>query len=345
MDGLFPEVAMAFKKLTAVFIIMLTLFITYLHYSTAVAVHTLHNIYRELYYIPVLLGALAYGIAGALLAYLLVFILYLPYVIATWPGSILNETNRLLPLLIQGVFAFIAGYLVDRERRQRMQSERDRSLAEIGRIATVIVHDLKNPLIAISGFAKRLKEGRGHAGKAVDVIINSTAQMEMIVASVLDFARPLRLEIKRMDVREIVQRAGESCRIKAEQKEVILSLDLPTHPVSTSIDAFHFERALENLVTNAIEASGRNQNVSIAVAELKSTTIITITDKGSGMDAETLENVFVPFYTKKNDGTGLGMPIAKKIIEGHKGTIHIDSKTGQGTSITIEVPCDPEAKN
>jgi signal transduction histidine kinase len=133
--------------------------------------------------------------------------------------------------------------------------------------------------------------------------------------------------------------------MKAEQKDVILSLDLPPHPVDTSIDGFHFERALENLVMNAIEASGRNQSVSIIMADLKNMMIIKISDNGPGMDAETIANAFVPFYTKKNGGTGLGMPIAKKIIEGHKGTIRIDSKAGQGTSITIELPFDADAKN
>jgi signal transduction histidine kinase len=336
---------MIIRKFTAIFIVALTLFITYLHYSTASAVHTLHNIYRELYYLPVLLGALSYGLAGALLSYILVFILYVPYVITTWPGSILNETNRLLPLLMQGLFAFIAGYLVYRERKQRIQSERDRYLADIGRIATVIVHDLKNPLIAISGFAKRLKEGRGNVDKAVDVIINSAAQMEKIVASVLDFARPLRLELKRMDLRDVVKRAGDFCKIKAEQKEVILSLDLPQHPVDMSIDRFHFERALENLVTNAIEASDRNHSVSIILAQLKNMMTITITDNGPGMDDEILANIFIPFYTRKRGGTGLGMPIAKKIIEGHQGNIRIDSKAGQGTQVIIELPYEGEAES
>ncbi len=334
---------MRLKKYTAIFIAALTLLITYLHYSTAVAVHALHNIYRELYYIPVLLGALAYGLTGALLSYALVFVLYLPYVIMTWPGSILNETNRLLPLLMQGLFAFIAGYLVDRERKQRIRAERDRNLADIGRIATVIVHDLKNHLIAISGFARRIKEGKGKTDAAAEVILNSAEQMEKIVASVLDFARPLRLELTRSDVRDIVKRAGDACRMKAEQKDVILSLDLPPEPVSRSIDSFHFERALVNLITNAIEASDGNQGVSIIMTADKKMLTIKITDNGSGMDGETLANVFIPFYTRKRGGTGLGMPIAKKIIEGHQGNIRIESKVGQGTEVTIELSYDAEA--
>jgi signal transduction histidine kinase len=329
---------MRLRKYTAVFIVVLTLFITYLHYSTAVTVRTLHNIYRELYYIPVLLGALTYGLTGALLSYLLVFVLYLPYVIMTWPGTFLNETNRLLPLLMQGLFAFIAGYLVDRERRQRTLLERDRYLADIGRIATVIVHDLKNPLIAIAGFARRIKEGKGKTDTAVQVIINSADQMQKIVTSVLDFAKPVQLEFNEADVRDAVNRAGDSCRMKAEQRGVILSIDLPSVPVNGSVDGFHLERALVNLITNAIEASGKDQRVSISMVTHKKTLAITIADSGSGMDDETLENIFVPFYTKKRGGTGLGMPIAKKIIEGHQGKMRINSKPGQGTEVTIVLP-------
>jgi two-component system, NtrC family, sensor histidine kinase HydH len=149
----YEEKIMPQNKLPAIAAAVITLFITYLHYSSVGAGHELHNIYRELYYIPVFLGALAYGLKGAALSYLLLFALYLPYVIMTWPGTLLNETNRLLPLLLQGLFAFIAGYLVDREKTQRTQVEKNRHLVEIGRIATVIVHDLKNPLIAIFGFA------------------------------------------------------------------------------------------------------------------------------------------------------------------------------------------------
>jgi two-component system sensor histidine kinase HydH len=197
------------KKYSAAVVIVLVGGITYLQYSTISPVLTLHNIYRELYYIPVVIGALTYGLAGALLSYLLIFCLYLPYVIITWPGSLFSETNRLLPLLLQGLFAVMTGYLIDRDRKQRAQLERDRYLADVGRITTVIVHDLKNPLIAIEGFAKRIKEGRGKTDIAAQVILKSADQMQKIMTSVLDFSRPLQLDIRQIDLRDIVKHAGE----------------------------------------------------------------------------------------------------------------------------------------
>jgi len=326
------------NKLPVIAIAVFTLFITYLHYSSVGAGHELHNIYRELYYIPVVLGALAYGLRGAALSYLLVFALYLPYVIMTWPGTLINETNRLLPLLLQGLFAFLAGYLVDREKTQRTQLEKSRHLAEIGRIATVIVHDLKNPLIAIFGFAKRIRDGKGKTDTAVRVIIDSAEKMQKIVNGVLDFAGPIQLELKEDDIRDIVKRGVDSCRMKAEQRGVVLSIDLPPAPVNMSVDSFHLERALVNLITNAIEASAGEQSVTVNITSKNKLIIIKIKDQGSGMDRVTLEKIFIPFYTKKSGGSGLGMPIAKKVIEGHQGKIQVSSKPGQGTELTIELP-------
>ncbi len=331
---------MRLRRYSGIVIVALTLFITYVHYASIGEGHALHNIYRELYYIPVLLGALAYGLLGALLSYLLVFVLYLPYVIMTWPGSLLNETNRLLPLLLQGLFAIIAGYLVDRERKQQEQLEKEQYLSAIGRVAAVIAHDLKNPLFAILGFAERIKEGKGKAEAEAQVIINSATQMEKIVHDVLDFARPTRWELKQEDMRNIITHACDSCRIKAEQKGVVLSIDLPSVPLNKGIDSFHMERALMNLITNAIEASGKEQRVSIALEAGGSSLRIRILDQGPGMEKETLENLFVPFYTKKRDGTGLGMSIAKKVVEGHGGKIRVNSMRGEGTAMTIELPYD-----
>jgi signal transduction histidine kinase len=326
------------KKYTIIFITALILLITYLHYTTGAKISTLHNIYRELYYLPVLLGALAYGLRGAAFSYLLIFILYLPYVLMNWTGDLLVDMNRFLPLLIQGLFAFTAGYLVDRNRKHEEQLERDRYLAGIGRVATVIVHDLKNPLIAIMAFAKRIKEGKGRVEVAMDQIIDSADHMQKIVNSALDFAKPIRLELKEVDVRHIIKHAVDSCRMKAEQRGVLLSINLPVLAILKSVDSCHLERALVNLISNAIESSEKEQYVSIDLMTQKEILVISIADSGSGMDKKTIDNIFAPFYTRKSGGTGLGMTIAKKIIEGHKGEIHVTSKPRHGTHVTIELP-------
>lgn len=316
----------------------LVLLITYLHYSTAHGILALHAIYRELYFIPLLFGALRFGLKGTLITYLFITVLYVPYIFMSWTGVFIAELNRLLDILILGVFAFLAGFFIDRDRRRRKQLQRDHYLANIGQVATTIVHDLKNPLITILGFARRIQEGKGKTDTAVQEIIGSAENMQKIVHDVLDFAKPLRLQLKEDDITNVINRACEFCKAKAEVQGVMISRNLPAEPVKVAIDSFYLERAIANLISNAIEASHEGQNTIVDVIPEKYYLSIRIKDEGPGMDKETLENIFIPFYSKKSGGTGLGMPIAKKIIEEHKGEIHLNSKPGQGTEITLRLP-------
>lgn len=326
------------KRYIAVIIVIFVLFISYLHYSTLPEIYSFHNVYKEFYYIPIFFGALAFGLRGALLIYLCIFVFELPFVIEGWTGAFVSELSRLFHLGLQGLFAVFAGYLVDRERKARERSEREKDLARIGQVATAIVHDLKNPIITILGFSKRIKDRKGNTDEAIDIVRDSAITMQKIVQDVLDFAKPLQLSLKREDMGEVIAKACQFCQTKAEAGEVGLITESPGHPVHAEIDGFHLERAMINLVSNAIEASGRGQDVKVGMALGKDTLTIKIMDQGPGMDRETLENIFTPFYTKKKEGTGLGMPIAKKVVEAHKGEIHVVSNPGTGTEVRIELP-------
>jgi signal transduction histidine kinase len=328
-----------FKRRYVSFIIgIFVLFITYLHYSTLPEIYSFHNIYKEFYYIPIFLGALAFGLRGTLLIYLCIFVFELPFVIEGWTGTFASEMSRLFHLGLQGLFAIFSGYLVDRERKTRERAEKERNLAKIGEVATAIVHDLKNPIITILGFSKHIKDRKGNADEAIDIVMDSALTMQKIVQGVLDFSKPLQLTPKQEDIREVIAKACQFCEAKAVEEGVNLLTMVPASPVYVELDSFHMERALINLVSNAIEASSRGQDVKVGTAPGKDTLAITIVDQGPGMDRETIENIFIPFYTKKKEGTGLGMPIAKKVVEAHKGKIYVDSKPGEGTKVRIELP-------
>ena len=242
----------------------LTILISYLHYSTVVSIHALLGIYTELYYIPVLLGALFFGLMGAIGTFIFVLVLYLPYVFLNLTGTFLSE--RLLALFFIGMFAVLTGTFIDRERRYREQFERDRYLMGLGQAATTIVHDLKNPLITIMGFAKRIMEKKENNDTDIQVIIESAEVMQKIVFDVLDFAKPIMLEIKTHDIRDIVTKSFEACKLKADENGTLLSLDLPSQSVMAEVDGFRVERALSNLINNAIEASGKGQHVRISMS-------------------------------------------------------------------------------
>jgi len=326
------------RKYAIIFIAFITLVITYLHYSTIPAIFELHDIYMEFYYIPVFLGGVLFGVRGAVLAFLFVLLTFIPYVLLHWSGDFLPEADTILHLALQGFFGLFAGFLIDRDRRRRKQMEKERYLTGLGQAATAIVHDLKNPLITIEGFARRIKEGKGEREGAAQAIMDAAGNMQKIVHDVLDFARPIRLELKEEDMRNVIARACDSCRAKTERWGINISTDLPDEPLNITIDSFNLERALINIINNAIEASEKGQDITVRTTAEKNHLVIGIRDHGSGMDRETLDNIFIPFYTKKNWGTGLGMCISKKIIEEHKGHIDIESRQGKGTEVTIMLP-------
>jgi signal transduction histidine kinase len=320
-------------------IVALTLLIIYLHFGT-MAQFSSRVVLDELYYLPLLLGVLWFGLKGVLVTWVLVSAAYLPFFSGIWTTTFPEVMDRVLHLVFTGVFTVVAYLLAERERTNREQAEQGRYLAVIGQVATVIVHDLKNPLISILGFARRIREGKGDIAQAARTIEDSAQTMERIVNSVLDFAKPLHLEFIDVDLRDSVRKASEFCRTKADARRVTLTTNLPSAQITAKIDCSYMERALINLIDNAIEASPHGAQVTITGVTDRDGVVITISDQGSGMDRETLATLFMPFFTTKAEGTGLGMPIAKKVIEAHDGTLDISSTVGVGTEATVRLSCN-----
>lgn len=321
-----------------VLILSSALIITYLHYSTLPQIHELHNVYAELYYLPILMGALVFGLRGSLLTYAGVSALYIPYIYLNWTGDFSFAANKLSHAFFSGTIAVIAGFLSDREKKLRIQSEKDHYLASLGRASAAIVHDLRSPLITVAGFAKRINEEKGDIKEESQYIANAARKMQLIVDDVMDFAKPVTLDVHLEDLGNVIKNACASCTARAREKEIDIVADVPPDPLPVPVDGLKMERALVNLISNAIDASFIGGRVSVDAEVRHGRLEIRIRDNGTGMDRETLENIFIPFYTKKSSGTGLGMAIAKKIVEGHDGKINIVSQENTGTEVTVELP-------
>ena len=325
------------KNYTVLAIFLVTILTTSLHFAT-MSQFSPYVVLEELYYLPLILGVLRFGLRGAIATWLFVSAAYLPFFFPPWTTSFPGYADRGLHLVLSGVVAIVVGLLVERERRYRIQGERERYLAGLGRVATVVVHDLKNPLISILGFARRIIEGRGDSDQAARKILESAQSMQRIVNEVLDFAKPMQLVPKKGDIGKTIQCAVEVCRTKSLERGVVLKVNLPAEPISVALDSFQVERALVNLIDNAIDASCSGEQVTITSYYDGKGLFITVKDQGTGMDSETLAHLFEPFYTSKADGTGLGMPIARKIFEEHGGILTIISKQGGGTEVTAWLP-------
>lgn len=292
----------------------------------------------EIYYLPLIFGVLQFDEKGAFATYLFVSA---AFIIGTWASALPQPAGCMLHLVLSGLVVLQAAILVNRLKKRHRQSEQERFFSGIGKAATVIVHDLKNPLISIMGFARRIQEGKGDTSLAALTITKSAQDMQRIVNDVLEFARPVRLDPKHEDLRQSIQRACETCWTKAEGRGIKLIVKLPPEPVMSDIDSYQLERALVNLIDNAVDASCHGGEVIVTATAGKNKIAITIKDHGEGMEQETLDNLFMLTYTTKDEGTGFGVPISKKIIEAHGGTIRVSSKKHFGTEVFIGLPLQP----
>lgn len=310
--------------------------ITYLDHSTP-SNQPLHSIYAELHHIPLLLAALIFGFRGALLVSLLLSLLFAAYV-ADWHGASLRLVDNSIHIIFPVIFALLIGFLVDLRNAHRKQLEQHRYLSGLGQAAAVLVHDLKNPLLNIKAAMRRCEKGAISLEETATTVRGTLERMEQIMNVALDFSKPLQLNRREEEATSLLRTMLESSTAKAEQEGVKLAISIKEEPLMVMVDQTYLERALVNLVNNAIEASQAGQSVLIRLFKRNDTAVIRIRDWGKGMDKETLRHLFIPFYSKKGSGTGLGMAVARKIVEEHGGRITVSSRPAAGTKIAIYLP-------
>jgi signal transduction histidine kinase len=245
------------------------------------------------------------------------------------------------------------GILTDSIARfQREASLRER-LSALGRLSTVVAHEVRNPLMIIKGSLRTLRrEGARpeEVREAAADIDTQVARLDRVVGDVLDFARPLRIEPARVDAAAIARDAAHA----ALEGAAGLSARFSFEPGATSLvtDGERLRAALVNLVTNArdgLEARAERSRVEPCAVEIGSRrldsgrVLLWIEDAGDGIAAADLPHVFEPYFTTKRTGTGLGLAIARKTIEALGGTLHLESRPGVGTRVEIELPSSAPA--
>jgi len=251
------------------------------------------------------------------------------------------------PLKLAGQHEGLILVFVDMTDVELAQREllRNRALTAIGQMTAQIAHEIKNPLGSI-GFAAELIRRRASALteedlEIVSVIERSVNHLRSIAAELLEFTRPKQLNRSEVDLNvlldEVLPLVSDRLEDKNIQVERLYSQDLqPGH-----YDESELRKLFLNLIINAIDASESGGTIQLATSRDGSGTLaVEVADRGSGMDAETRRRLFEPFYTTKSNGTGLGMSIAKKITELHRGDLSVASAPGKGTRITVRLPVD-----
>jgi signal transduction histidine kinase len=230
-------------------------------------------------------------------------------------------------------------------RFQREISQKER-LSSLGRLSTVIAHEVRNPLMIIKAALHELRQPRVSAAaihEAITDIDEEVVRLDRIVNEVLDFARPIRFEIASVDLNALCRDSAAAAEAAGAGPAVHMDLD-PALP-GVSIDPERVRIALVNMIVNARQAVNGHAAaeadaplVAVTTRRVDGRATIVVADRGTGIEPADLARIFDPFFTSKRGGTGLGLPIAKHIVEGLGGTISVVSAVDRGTEIRIELP-------
>ncbi|MBS1723194.1 MAG: GAF domain-containing protein [Armatimonadetes bacterium] len=216
---------------------------------------------------------------------------------------------------------------------QRAQNDaaRLKRLAEIGQMAAAIAHEIRNPLTGIRGAAQLIAADESFAGEYSKVIEDEAVKLEALCSDFLEISRPLRLELGSARLGDVVKRVCGLWRPEFEHANVCLTLESAADDPTMTIDVRRVEQVVHNLVKNALQACKPGGRVGVKVAEGS----LSIQDDGVGMDEETQNRLFSPFFSTKPSGTGLGLCNIRRIVDAHGGGVDVWSEPGKGTRFEV----------
>ena len=257
--------------------------------------------------------------------------------------AIMSVLFVILSLIVVRANRIMAERAEERLRLEEQLNEAQR-LASLGKMVAAVSHEIKNPLGIVRTTAEilgnRISKVAPGNERLAHIIVEETSRLDGIVREFLDFARPR--EIKKMPgslnavIERLLRFMEPELQQKAVQVEMLLDQDLP----EIVFDSEQMYQVLFNIVFNAIQAmpEGGNLILTTALGMEKGTVVAEIADSGVGIPPEKLEQIFTPFYTDKNRGTGLGLTIAKSIVDKHQGSIAVVSTPGEGSVFRIVLP-------
>lgn len=246
--------------------------------------------------------------------------------------------------ILSGIFLYAALFwmvrradnLIGRQQEQLVQSE---TLAAVGEMGTAVAHGIRNPLAAIRSSAELALESDPQAMReAAQDIIDEADRLETWVSSLLSYARPTDGSVRETDLAVLAQTCVAGFAREGERRGIAIEADAPTHMPMLAADPQLLAQVINSLISNALEATPPPTTVRTTVRHEPRRLKLRVEDDGPGMSARQLANAFKPFFTTKPKGLGIGLPLAKRIVERFGGVIAIDSNEGQGTTVTLEFP-------
>jgi signal transduction histidine kinase len=242
------------------------------------------------------------------------------------------------------------------ERRARANER----MAEIGAMTGGLAHEIKNPLSTIGLNAQLLAEGvdelpiepdeKGRLSRRIAALKREADRLRGILTDFLQYAGQLRIDPKPADLNAVVEELADFFMPQAQSQGVRLRLDLTRGPLTAGLDVPQVKQAVLNLMLNAVQAmadpaaTGAKELILRTARAVdqdrRPVVVLHVIDTGPGIAPEVKDRIFQPYVTTKSGGTGLGLPTARRLIEGHEGRIEVHSEPGRGTDFLVTFPAN-----
>ncbi len=337
--------------------------IAVLHHYTPHSSLIGHNFFQWLYYLPVVYAATHFGLLGGVATATLAALGYLPHFLEG-PGD--HPEYLKVQFAEVGVLLFVSvvtGLLADRERRRRFELEKAKCMLEkshrelqasleqlkradrlsaVGQLAASMAHEIRNPLAGIRGAVDVLNNPA--SSEAVrqefhEIIAKESARLERLLTRLLNYARPKTPRYQRVDVAHCFDLVTDLLAYAAAPNGITLRKDVANLP-PVECDPEQLNQVLLNLVLNAIQSMPEGGEIVLSARPVDLEVLLEVRDEGCGFDGDT-ETLFEAFFSTKENGTGLGLSVARQIVSQHGGTITATRNVNRGMTFSILLPVHP----
>ncbi len=231
------------------------------------------------------------------------------------------------------------------QKRNETRLRRSENLASMTTMAAGVAHEIKNPLAAMSihlqllnkAFEKKQTLTIDDASRYINVLSEEIERLNSIVVDFLFAVRPMDTKLKLTSVSRAINEICNFIEPELKENHVKLIRDIKSTP-KVELDTNLFRQALLNIIKNAMNAIEKKGTINICVKLRGDEVVIVVKDSGKGMDQNTVNKIFEPYFTTKASGTGLGLTVVYKVIKEHKGDIRVKSELDKGSEFTITLP-------
>jgi signal transduction histidine kinase len=217
-------------------------------------------------------------------------------------------------------------------------------LSTMGRMAALLAHEIRTPLVSIGGFARRLLRacpGGDPRYEEMRIIVSEVARLERLVMEVLGYSKMAKPTTAACDANALIESVVNNMREEIERNLVTVKLELAPNLQPAVLDDAQVRQALLNLVNNALDAMPYGGALTISTSADAEFLDIGVHDTGMGILKEHWDKMFTPFFTTKSAGTGLGLVIVSQVVDNHQGSLRFESQPGKGTSFYLRFPFSP----